>query len=61
MFEGCFAAKSLFYVDTHELADEFLGFIADIVPVGRVELKFSCKIENGGISLKTEDQRNSNI
>ena len=37
-----FAAEPLLDVDAHELADELLGLVADVVPVGGVELELAC-------------------
>ena len=47
MSEGLLAAEALLDVDAHELADELLGVLAYVVPVGRVELKFSCETVSG--------------
>ena len=34
-------SEPLFYIDTHEVSDEVLGLLADVIPVGAVELKLS--------------------
>ena len=37
------AGESVLNVDTHEGADEVLGLLADVVPVGGVKLKLPCR------------------
>ncbi len=41
MSKRLLATKSLLDVDAHELADELLGLITDVIPVWRVELEFT--------------------
>ena len=39
--DGILAGESVLDIDTHEGADEVLGLLTDVVPVGGVELKLS--------------------
>ncbi len=41
VLESILTAQSLVDVDAHETPNEFLGFVADVVPVGRVELELA--------------------
>ena len=41
MLEGFAAGVTLVDIDAHQPADEILGRIADVVPVRRVEFKFT--------------------
>ena len=42
--QGGLAGQSVVHVDAHQGPDEVLGLLADVVPVGGVELKLSCEI-----------------
>ncbi len=43
MLERLLAAEPLLDVDAHELPDELLGLLADVVPVRGVELELAWK------------------
>ena len=42
--QGGLAGQSVVHVDAHQGPDEVLGLLADVVPVGGVELELSCEI-----------------
>jgi len=45
MFNGLFASIPLIHVYTHQHSNEVLRGVADVVPVGGVELKLACGAE----------------
>lgn len=51
MGKSLFAGVSFLDIDAHELADEILGRVADVVPVRRVEFKVTCKVAHN-LSIK---------
>ena len=51
--QGGLAGQSVVHVDAHQGPDEVLGLLADVVPVGGVELKLSCGKVSGS-SLPAE-------
>ena len=45
--QGSLAGQAVLHVDAHQGPDEVLRLLADVVPVGRVELKLSCEKVSG--------------
>ena len=41
VLQGFLATQSFIHINTHQLTDEFLGIVADLVPVRRVKFKFT--------------------
>ena len=47
VLQGRLAGQPVVHVDAHQGPDEVLGLLADVVPVGGVELELSCEIGSG--------------
>ena len=43
MRQSIFAGIPLVDLDTHQVLNKILGRIADLIPVRRIKLKFTCK------------------
>ena len=47
VLQGSLAGQTVLHVDAHQRPDEVLRLLADVVPVGGVELKLSCAKVSG--------------